>query len=200
MVFIRNIQIDVKIKTPPIISCIVIISEKNSNVQTGARIISNSAMRLTYGPSRYFVLKSNRSIPNPVVKNPMIQIRAISFNWIKIDKSKTNKHNNAEQNAKTPAKKPPKAMLFEPMALEVTTDAAKKNAPKNAIEFPKSWLSFTEFSKIINKPTTNETRITNKDFGKFSFKNILLNIAETTGDMDKINRLDATLEFKIENT
>ena len=40
--------------------------------------------------------------------------------------------------------------------------------------------------------------IMNKDFGKFSFKNILLNIAETTGDMDKINRLDATLEFKIE--
>ena len=91
-------------------------------------------------------------------------------------------------------------MLFEPMALEVTTDAAKKNAPKNAMEFPNSWLSFTEFLKIINKPITNETRITNKDFGKFSFKNILLNIAETTGDMDKINRLDATLEFKIENT
>ena len=39
------------------------------------------------------------------------------------------------KNAKTPAKKPPKAILFEPMALEVTTDAAKKNAPKMQSSF-----------------------------------------------------------------
>ena len=84
----------------------------------------------------YLALDSKRSMPMPVVKNPIAHIKIIVLNSIKIGILNDIRHNNDIDKANVPAKKPPKAILSEPMALDVTTEEAKKNAPIKAIIFP----------------------------------------------------------------
>ena len=84
----------------------------------------------------YLALDSKRSMPMPVVKNPIAHIKIVVLKSIKIGILKDIRHNTDIDKANVPAKKPPKAILSDPMALDVTTEAAKKNAPTKAIIFP----------------------------------------------------------------
>ena len=135
----------------------------------------------------------------PVVKNPIAHIKIIVLKSIKIGILNDIRHNKDIDRANVPAKKPPKAILSEPMALDVTTEEAKKNAPIKAIIFPNVWLSESEFWKITNNPIIKITKIVKICFGSLSFKNIWLKIAENIGEIDSINKLEATDEFNIEN-
>ena len=74
----------------------------------------------------YLALDSKRSMPMPVVKNPIAHIKIIVFKSIKIGILNDIRHNTDIEKANVPAKKPPKAILSDPMALDVTTEAAKR--------------------------------------------------------------------------
>ena len=137
-------------------------------------------------------------MPKPVVNNPIKHIKTITLVSTKIEISKAKRHNREITNPNIPAKNPPKAIFSEPIALEVTTEDAKKKAPIKATIFPKFCVSDKEFWNIIISPITKVISIKNICFGSFSFKNSWLKTAENIGDIDNIRRLEATEEFKIE--